>query len=33
LASGDLVMEVAEFALLDEKLHGLRLAESAALAN
>src|ERR1035438_8636624 len=33
LAGGDLVIEVAEFAALDEKLHRLRLAEPAALAN
>src|ERR1039457_5601154 len=33
LAGGDLVIKVAEFALLDKKLHRLRLAEPAALAN
>ena len=33
LAGGDLVIEVAEFAALDEELHKLRLAERAGLAN
>ena len=33
LAGGDLVIEVAEFAALDEKLHKLRVAELAGLAN
>src|SRR5208282_6341812 len=33
LAGGDLVIEVTEFAVLDEELHNLRLAEWASLAN
>ena len=33
LAGGDLVVEVAQFAALDEKLHKLRLAEREGLAN
>src|ERR1039457_3264599 len=32
LAGGDLVIKLAEFALLDKKLHRLRLAEPGALA-
>jgi hypothetical protein len=33
LAGGDFVIKIAEFGLLDEKLHRLRLAEPGALAN
>ena len=33
LAGGDFIIKVAEFALLDEKLHQIRLAEPGALAN
>jgi hypothetical protein len=33
LAGGNLVIKIAEFAVVDEKLHKLRLAESGGLAN